>query len=274
MSDTIRLLNIGAHPDDCEFSAGGFAALTAARGGSVLHVSLTNGDKGHQTIGGAALARTRLAEAQEAAAVVGAEALVLDNHDGELMPTLENRSKLIGIIRDFKPDLLLCPRMYDYHPDHRYTAQLVQDSLYMVRVQNVCAHHQRLDSDPIVMYVHDIFRKPYPIQPDVVIDIDSVYDKKIEALGKHACQMFEWLPYVAWGVDVSDVPKDSAGRQSFLREQLGAYRFDAIADQFRSELISKYGSKHGSQIEHAEVFEWCELGAPLTDEGRARFFPF
>ena len=274
MPDAVSLLIIGAHPDDCEFSAGGFSALTSARGGRVLHVSVTNGDKGHQTMGGATLARIRRDEARAAAAALGAEALVLDNHDGELMPTLENRYEIIRIIRDFKPDLLLCPRPYDYHPDHRYTAQLVQDALYMVRVQNVCAHHDRLDADPVVMYVHDTFQKPYPVQPDVVIDIDSVYGKKIEALGQHACQMYEWMPFVAWGIDVSDVPTDPSGRLAFLREQLGAYRFDAIADQFRSHLVAKYGAERGSQIAHAEVFEVCELGAPLTVEARDRFFPF
>ena len=53
MSEAPALLVVGAHPDDCEITAGGIAALTAARGGRVLLVSLTNGDKGHQTLGGA-----------------------------------------------------------------------------------------------------------------------------------------------------------------------------------------------------------------------------
>jgi len=273
MTDAIRMLVIGAHPDDCEFSAAGFSAMTAARGGRVLHVALTNGDKGHQTLGGATLARTRRDEARAAAAVLGAEAFVLDNHDGELMPTLENRDKVIRIIRDFKPDLLLCPRPYDYHPDHRYTAQLVQDALYMVRVQNVCAHHDRLDADPVVMYVEDAFQKPYPMQPDIVIDIDNVYEKKIESLGKHATQMYEWLPFIDWGVDVEEVPTDPPGRLAFLREQLGAFRFDAVADKYRSPLVARYGAEHGSRVAHAEVFEVCELGAPLTPAVRDRFFP-
>ena len=91
MSEAPAVLVIGAHPDDCEITAGGIAALTAARGGRVLHVAMTNGDKGHQTLSGAKLARMRRGEAQAAAAACGAEAIVLDNHDGELMPTLEHR---------------------------------------------------------------------------------------------------------------------------------------------------------------------------------------
>ena len=87
MSEAPALMVVGAHPDDCEITAGGIAALTAARGGRVLFVSMTNGDKGHQTLGGVTLARTRRNEARAGAAACGAEAIVLDNHDGELTPT-------------------------------------------------------------------------------------------------------------------------------------------------------------------------------------------
>jgi LmbE family N-acetylglucosaminyl deacetylase len=98
MSEAPALVVVGAHPDDCEITAGGVAALTAARGGRVLHVALTNGDKGHQTLSGAKLATMRRSEARAAAAACGAEAIVLDNHDGELMPTLEHRYELIRIL--------------------------------------------------------------------------------------------------------------------------------------------------------------------------------
>ena len=64
-----------------------------------LFVSLTNGDAGHHEKGGGALAKIRMAEAKEAGKRFGVEYKVLDNHDGELMPTLENRKKIIRIIR-------------------------------------------------------------------------------------------------------------------------------------------------------------------------------
>jgi N-acetylglucosamine malate deacetylase 1 len=273
MVDEVRLLVIGAHPDDCEITAGGLSALTADRGGRVLHVALTNGDKGHQTLGGATLARIRREEARAAAAALGAEALVLDNHDGELMPTLERRNEVIRIIRDFRPDLVLFPRPYDYHPDHRNTSHLVQDALYMVRVQNVCAHSDRLDADPVAMYVSDTFQRPYPFQPDVIVDVGSVYDKKIEAVGCHACQMFEWLPFVKWDIDVADVPKDHPGRMSFLRRQWDE-RFREDAVRFQAALVARYGTERASQVTYAETFEVCELGAPLTPAASERFFPF
>src|SRR5688572_24471858 len=111
------LLVFGAHPDDCEYTTGGLAALFAKRGGRVRFVSVTNGDAGHQTLAGAQLATIRRAEAKAAADALGIESLVLDNHDGELLPTLDRRRQIIGIIREFKADLILTPRPNDYHPD-------------------------------------------------------------------------------------------------------------------------------------------------------------
>lgn len=271
MADGPALLVIGAHPDDEEITAGGIAALTSQRGGRVLHVALTNGDKGHQTMGGATLARTRREEARVAAAAVGAESIVLDNHDGELMPSLEHRHELIRIIREFKPDLMLFPRPWDYHPDHRYTGQLAQDCIYMLRVQNVCAYSDRLAADPVAMYVADGFQKPYPFQGDVVIDIDSVYEQKIDSLAAHRSQMFEWLPFTDWGVPEGAVPTDPDGRRAFLKEHWDA-RLRRDADRFRDRLIAEYGPDRGSRVTYAEAFEWCELGAPLTAEARRRLF--
>ena len=101
MAKKIRLLVIGAHPDDCDIAAGGLAALYVKHGHAVQFVSMTNGDTGHHRMGG-----------------------------GELMPTLEARRDLVRIIREFKPDLVLSHSPDDYHPDHRYTSVLVQDSAY------------------------------------------------------------------------------------------------------------------------------------------------
>ena len=129
----LRVIVFGAHPDDCDLDAGGTAALWAAKGHQVKFVSVTNGDAGHQSEGGGALARRRRAEAQEAGRRFGiAEYEVLDNHDGELEPTLAVRQQVIRRIRQWNADVVIAPRPNDYHPDHRYTGVLVQDTAYMV----------------------------------------------------------------------------------------------------------------------------------------------
>src|SRR5512140_2260984 len=128
----LRVIAFGAHPDDCDGRAGGVAAKYAALGHHVKFVSVTNGDAGHQAQGGGALAARRRAEAREAGRRIGIDYVVLDNHDGELMPTLQVREQIIRQMRQWNADLVLAPRSNDYHPDHRYTGILVQDAAYMV----------------------------------------------------------------------------------------------------------------------------------------------
>src|SRR5262245_33752271 len=189
----LRLLIIGAHPDDADYHAGGTAALYRAAGHVVKMVSLTNGDAGHQTLRGADLARRRREEARAAGAVIGAEYEVLDNHDGELLPTLENRRQVIRLIRGFRPDLVLTHR--PNHPDHRYTSQLVQDAAYMVTVPAVVPEAPHLPRDPVIAYLPDHFQKPYPFQPAVAVDVGGVLDQAVAMLDCHRSQFYEWLPY-------------------------------------------------------------------------------
>src|ERR671914_455859 len=178
----LRIICFGAHPDDCELQAGGVGAMWAAQGHHVKFVSVTNGDIGHWREAGGPLALRRKKEVEEASKILGTTVEVLDNHDGELMPTLENRLKIIRLIRQWKADLVLSPRPYDYHPDHRNTSLLVQDAAYMVTVPFTAPDVPHLKNNPIFMYYTDRFQKPYPSQADVVVGIDSVIDKKLDAL--------------------------------------------------------------------------------------------
>ncbi|MEJ7808752.1 MAG: PIG-L family deacetylase, partial [Telluria sp.] len=257
--------------DDCDQDAGGTAILLSSMGHAVKFVSVTNGDAGHQIMAGAALAQRRRAESQAAGAVLGVEYKVLDHHDGELLPTLENRREIIRLIREHRPHLVLGPRPNDYHPDHRYTAVLVQDAAYMVTVPNVVAAAPHLSSNPIMMYTSDAFQKPYPFMADVVVAIDAAVDKKIEAIGCHASQFFEWLPYNAG--HLHEVPATAAERQAWLRQRMQR-RFREEAERYRSPLIERYGVAHGQHVQFAEAFEVCEYGAPLTAPAKQQLFPF
>ena len=134
----LRIICFGAHPDDCELQAGGVGAMWAARGHHVKFVSVTNGDIGHWREAGGPLAARRLKEVKEASRILGTNVEVLDIHDGELMPTLEVRRQVIRLIREWNADLVLSPRPYDYHPDHRNTSLVVQDAAFMVTVPFIC----------------------------------------------------------------------------------------------------------------------------------------
>ena len=99
-AEPLRIICFGAHPDDCELQVGGTAALWASKGHKVKLVSLTNGDIGHWKEAGGPLAKRRFDEVQKAARILGVTTDVLDIHDGELMPTVENRRTVTRLIRE------------------------------------------------------------------------------------------------------------------------------------------------------------------------------
>ncbi|MEZ4729760.1 MAG: PIG-L family deacetylase [Caldilineaceae bacterium] len=271
MTNKLNILIFGAHPDDPDHSAGGVGALYARQGHQVKMVSLTNGDAGHHEEGGAPLAWRRRAEAAAAGKALGVEYITLDIHDGALLPTLENRNQVIAIIRAFQPDLVMVHRPNDYHPDHRYASQLVQDASYMVTVPNVVSHVPHLRTMPVIVHTWDHFQKPYPFQADVVVAIDAVVEQKVDALHCHTSQMYEWLPYN--GRYLAEVPSDERARRAWLRQRLDP-RMRRQADLYREKLVALYGAAQGQRIQYAESFEACEYGAPLTSEDIQRLFPF
>ena len=270
-NDPIRVIVFGAHPDDCENDAGGLAALYSSMGHQVKFVSLTNGDKGHQEIGGGPLAVKRLQEAQNAGKALGiAEYEVLDNHDGELMPTLENRMDVIRLIREWNADVVIAPRPNDYHPDHRYTGVLVQDAAYMVIVPNIVPHTPPLKKNPVFIYSDDHFQRPNPLTPDIAVDISPVYEKKLDAIAAHDSQFFEWLPWTS-GIDISTIPKKQPAKRKWLEEYYG--RRLAINSDKRKALEKWYGKQKGSAITKAEFFQICEYGQQPDEAMLRRLFP-
>ncbi|MBX3013233.1 MAG: PIG-L family deacetylase [Caldilineaceae bacterium] len=271
MTNQLNVLIFGAHPDDPDFSVGGVGALYARQGHRVKMVSLTNGDAGHHEEGGAPLAWRRRAEAAAAGQALGVEYITLDIHDGALLPTLENRNQVIAIIRSFQPDLVMVHRPNDYHPDHRYASQLVQDASYMVTVPNVVSHVPHLRVMPVIVHTWDHFQKPYPFQPDVVVAIDDTVEQKVDALHCHTSQVYEWLPYN--GRYLEEVPAALPQRRAWLRQRLEP-RLQRQADLYREQLIDLYGAERGQRVQYAESFEACEYGTPLTVENRQQLFPF
>lgn len=271
MSESLRVLAFGAHPVDCDLKVGGMAIVYARRGHTVKFVSVTNGDTGHHTMGGGPLARRRYEEAQRAAQIAGIEYEILDIHNGQLLPTLENRWWLVRIIRNFRPDLVLTHRPNDYHPDHRYTAQLVHDAAYTVMIPNVEALTPHLRYNPVVAYMSDNFQKPYPFSPDVVVDVDEVQEDKLNMIHCFESEMYEWEPY-NMGIE-AQVPADPSARRAWLREWWSP-TFAEIADRYRALLKNRYGEERGARIRYAEALEACEYGAPLTEDKIKTLFPF
>lgn len=263
----LRVIMIGAHPDDCDLKSGGTAILLSKLGYAVKFVSVTNGDAGHHEQGGGILAARRLAEAKEAGKRFGVTYDVLGNHDGELLPSLEVRLQLIRKIREWNADVVIAPRPNDYHPDHRYTGVLVQDAAYMVAVPNVASDTPPLKKNPVFLYFQDFFQRPNPFRPDIAIDISDVFAQKVHALDAHVSQVYEWLPWI--GGFLSEVPQDVTKREQWLMTN----RTVRITPEVRSSLEKWYGKSHGAQVKHAEAFEICEYGVQPTEADIRRLFP-
>lgn len=261
----INVVVIGAHPDDADGKAGGTAIKYAKLGHNVLFVSLTNGDAGHQSMGGGALAKRRRAEAEEAGKRFGVTYKVLENHDGELLATLDARRDVIRIIREWEADVVIGHRPYDYHPDHRNAAILVQDAAYLVIVPNVVSDTSPLKKNPVFLYAQDTFKKPYPFTPDIAIDISDVFDQKVYAMAAHESQYFEWLPWTG----SEKVPEGKEERMEWFK----ANRKRPITHAVRGSLIKWYGEDKGIKATDAEAFEICEYGHQPTTEEIKTLFP-
>jgi LmbE family N-acetylglucosaminyl deacetylase len=267
----LRILVIGAHPDDGDIKAGGTAAKWCALGHVVQFVSLTNGQAGHHTMPGPGLAIRRRAEAQAAGAVIGATYEVFDQPDGELDDRLEYRHQVIRLVRTFRPDLIITHRSTDYHPDHRFAGLLVQDASYLLTVPAVCPEVPHLAFCPVILYFSDAFQKPCRFEPHVVVDIEDEFERVINMLHCHQSQFYEWLPYNAGHLD--QVPEGDEERRQWLAARV-AGRIRPLADRYRDLVIRTYGPEHGARVRYIEAFEISEYGAPLDPPAWTRLFPF
>lgn len=270
----LRIICFGAHPDDAEYKSGGVAALWAKAGHHVKLVSVTNGDIGHWRMSGGALAKRRTAESGEVAKRLGVTSQVLDIHDGELMPTLENRRTITRLIREWKADIVIAHRPWDYHPDHRYVGVLVQDAAFMVSVPFFCPDVAPLKKNPVFLYSSDRFKKPYPFKADIAIDVGPVFEQKVDALLALESQTFEGGA-LGSAEQMALAPPASKPelRRQWLRERWQK-RQSSEARNHRAVLNQWYGDSAASKIEYAEAFEICEYGHQPTQAEVRKLFPF
>lgn len=272
--EPLRIIAFGAHPDDAEFQFGGCAAKWAALGHAVKLVSVTNGDIGHWREAGGPLAKRRTAEVEESARRGGWEVEVLDIHDGEIMPTLENRKIIARLIREWQADLVFCHRPYDYHPDHRNAGLLVRDAAFMVRVPFYVPDTPPVAKQVTFCYFPDRFTTPYPFQADVAVILsEEEMEKKLEIVDALESQVYEGGALGSEETLVKRFAHDKERRKNLLRKSWQS-RQGRIAENYRDALVKWYGEERGKAAKYAEAFEICEYGYQPGEARLRELFPF
>lgn len=199
-----RAMFIYAHPDDIEFSAGGTAAKWASQGCEVTYVLITNGNIGShdRSLTAADLTKIRRAEQRAAAAVAGVKnCIFMGYHDGLLEPTLALRKKLVKLIRQYRPNVIVCgdPRSqfpsdsYINHPDHRAAAKAVVEAAFPASEMHLL--YPELEEEGIMPHKPNYVYISGAKDANVFVDIGDVIDVKVKALRQHKPSQFgEWDP--------------------------------------------------------------------------------
>lgn len=265
----LRIMVVGAHPDDCDFGCGGTAVKFAREGHAVKFLSVTDGSAGHQTDDRKTLAARRAKEAENSGKIAGIEYEVLRFPDGELEVNLETRSEVMRNIRRFNPDMVITHRPNDYHPDHRYTSQIVQDASYLLMVPNVCPDTPAMDHQPVFLYLSDSFKKPNPFTPDVIVSVDDAAETKVKMIACHVSQCFEWLPWIDCKQGNLPADYDASKYPSDFQDKDDA----AVAKRYYDQLKSRYGEEKARSIKYAEAFEVSEYGSDF-DGSINDYFPY
>jgi N-acetylglucosamine malate deacetylase 1 len=198
MAEKLRVLAVGAHPDDIEIRCGGTLAKYAQAGHHVMICHATNGDKGHRTIPSAELAVIREREARAAAAVIGAEVFWMGFPDGDLFYDRETRLAFIDMMRQARPDLIFTHWSESYHPDHVATGQLAFGASYISTVPHIATGHPANTTVPNIYYM-DV---EYDVLTEAAqyVDISDVFELKRKMLEAHESQLV-WIKE-NHGVDV------------------------------------------------------------------------
>ena len=191
-----RVLVVMAHPDDCDFGAGGTIAQWSAKGIHVSYCIITNGDQGGEESGIPLeeMAQVRQKEQRDAGAALGVTDITYLNYrDGWLMPSIELRKDIVKAIRIAKPDRLVCQspernyeRVFASHPDHLAAGETAVQAVYP-DARNPFAFTDLKAAGFEPWRVREVWMTGTP-NPNHFVDITETFDKKIAALHAHVSQ--------------------------------------------------------------------------------------
>lgn len=181
---TVDILAIGSHPDDLELSCGGTLAKMVKQGHTVALADVTQGELGTR-----GTKEIRADEAEAAATILGAVTRKnLGIADGNIQVNQENLNKIISLIRELKPKLLLIPHSIERHPDHVHTHHLCKEAWFYAGLQKIETTHSGSSQQHFRPQNYFEYMQWYEFRPSFVIDISDTYELKMEAVKAHSSQ--------------------------------------------------------------------------------------
>jgi len=262
----VRVMVIGAHPDDADIVCGCTAARLVAKGCQVKFVSVTDGRMGHHRLSPDETAKTRRAETLEAAKRFGLAGYDIYGYpDCGLIPSYEARCLMARKIREFAPDYIVTHRTCDYHADHRAAGQLVMDARYLLGVPHWCDEVEPQRARPVILYMSDVFTVPRELRPDVMVDADPYVDAFCNGLDAQTSQFYDWLPWdkgVEAEVRALGDRSDHAKRNAYLLKYWGKRK---INDAKRFAAAWRAQRPDRPVPKYMETFEVSEYGRAPTE---------
>lgn len=190
VSTPLRILAIGAHPDDLEILCGGTLAKYAAQGYSITMAIATDGSAGSTDFSSNELKEIRKLEAEESAKIIHARSIWMDEPDEQLFETKETRFKIMDVIRAARPDLIITHSPIDYHPDHQVTSNAVLNASFISSLPNIKGKFEAHSLIPPIYYMDTLAGVNF--QPDEYVDISNQFETKKRMLSCHKSQI-KWL---------------------------------------------------------------------------------
>ncbi len=194
----VRVLVVTAHPDDVDFGMAGTVATWTAAGVDVTYCVCTDGDAGgfDRSVSRPAMAQVRRDEQRAAAKVVGVEHVeFLGYPDGRLAPTIELRRDISRVIRQVRPDRVVCQsperrwdRIFASHPDHLAAGEASVCAVYP-DARNPFAHPELLDPEGLEPHTVAELWLMASGRPDRHVDVTATAEQKLAALRCHASQL-------------------------------------------------------------------------------------
>jgi LmbE family N-acetylglucosaminyl deacetylase len=208
----MKIMAFGPHPDDIEFLCAGTLAKYAQAGHQVAIAISTNGEVGSPTLSKGEIAAVREAEARSSAGKINARFFWMGYPDEFLFNTREVRLHYIEVIRQFRPDIILCPdKDSDYHPDHTTTGQILWDTHVMVTVPNIETPTGPCEKIPEIIFMDTVAGVNF--QPEFYVDISGQWETKAAMIACHQSQE-TWM-MAQYGVSCVDFGQTQSRLRGF-----------------------------------------------------------